>query len=114
MENVAATFQYYDKRGRRLACFCRFLSAEMAEIFVLTCSKDDQFNKKKARAAYDRFVATGDTTGYKPAITLVVIPPEQRELQTLIYYCKDNFYFKMEVIEVVMALVKESELDIEF
>jgi CMP-2-keto-3-deoxyoctulosonic acid synthetase len=44
----------YDTRGRRLAIFGRQLedSPDKMEIFILTCSKKDQFSRKVANGIY--------------------------------------------------------------
>lgn len=90
----AVTFNYYDKKGRRLATFCRFLNATEAEIFTLTCSKEDQFNKKYARKVYEAYLAGVDVKFefHKPTIELVIIKLEQGELQTLLEFCRENYY----------------------
>lgn len=113
MENVAVTYNYYDDRGRRLAVFCRFVSPTEAEIFTLTCSRDDHFEKRIARAAYSQYIHTGKPLGCKPAIELVPIIPEERELQTLLRFCRTHYYFyvNIEINSVLPVLVNNTELE---
>lgn len=87
-------FQYYDKKGRRLAVFCRYISPTEAEIFTLTCSIQDQFNRKYARQVYESYLVGGDKNFdfHKPLIELVLIQPEDGEVQTLLAYCRKNYY----------------------
>ena len=68
-----STFQYYDQKSRRLAVFCRFLNSIEAEIFTLTCSKEDQFNKKYAHKVYKDYIDGKDPLfeKHKPIIELV-------------------------------------------
>lgn len=111
MENVATTYNFYDKKGRRLSAFCRFIAPTEAEIFILTCSLEDKFVKKTARAKYDEYITTGTVDKAKPLIVTVEIEPEQRELQTLIKYMRKN-YFILRTIEVpVQAFLTYNEYD---
>lgn len=109
------TYAFHDAKGRRLAVFCRFLEPETckAEIFTLACSKKDQFSKRKARQVYDAYlnivkgreltyapinpkIAIGETQEvFKPKIVHVDIKPESRQLQTLMHYCEQNYYWEV-------------------
>jgi hypothetical protein len=115
MEQLYATYQYYDEQGRRLAVFCRFLSPTEAEIFTLTCSKEDVFVKAYARAVYERYLKGEDMGRNKPRIDLVTIYPEQGELQTLLRFCKKNYFFYVTSIETALIeteiLVQASEVE---
>lgn len=95
---IYATYNYYDMRGRRLAVFCRFVSATEAEIYTLTCSLEDQFVKSYARKIYENYLTTGKSTlpdnpdkEAKPTIELVTVEPEKGEIQTLVKYCDANY-----------------------
>lgn len=111
MENVATTYNFYDKKGRRLSAFCRFVAPTEAEIFILTCSLEDKFVKKTARAKYDEFIETGIVDKAKPLILTVTIEPEQRELQTLIKYMRNNYFILRTVTVPVQALLTYDEYD---
>lgn len=108
--NIAATFRYYDRRGQRLGVFCRFINETEAEIYTLACSHDDQFNKNFARQVYIDYLKTGRSfyvldglpdsnhaieVEAHPTITTVTVVPEEREVQTLIRYCKDNYFYEI-------------------
>lgn len=110
MINYYNTYAYYDNKGRRLAVFCRYLDALTAEIFTITCSKDEPFKKAFARAEYDKYLK-GEQLTTKPTIKLVSIEKEQREISTLLAYCRSNYYVKVGIpIEFVEEyLVKYSD-----
>jgi hypothetical protein len=101
MEHYYATFKYFDRKGRRLAAFARYRTYNEAELFVLTCSLEDNFSKKLARRVYEKYLTIGltpeFTTEYKPLIELVEIKPEKGEVQTLLDYCNKNYYIEAEV-----------------
>lgn len=93
MSNFVGTYNFYDKQGRRLAVFCRFLDYKTAEIFTLTCSKDDQFSKEFARKTYYLYTTYDKIPiDVHPKIVTIDIEPEERELKTLLRYCKDNYF----------------------
>lgn len=108
-----ATFTYYDQKGRRLAAFCRFINPTEAEIFTLTCSHEDQFNKKYARMVYGDYLAGRDPLfeKHKPVIELITIQPEERELQTLLRFCHENYYFYLDAEISVQILVNINDLN---
>lgn len=87
-----STFKYFDKKGRRLSVFCRYVSPLEAEMFTLTCSHSDPFKKKTAREYYESYI-NGNKKG-NPTIELVTIQPEEREIKCLLRYCRDKFYKK--------------------
>ncbi len=112
MNNIATTYKYYDKKGRRLAVFCRYVSPTEAEIVTFTCSKEDKFVKKFAQKEYQAFINENYrelTT--KPVTVSVQIKSEQRELQTLINYCNEHYYTFAVISVDVAVLMNIKELE---
>lgn len=94
-QQIYASYNWYDKKGRRLAVFCRYIDANTAEIFTLACSKVDQFSKKYSKQEYTDYLQFGATKNSKPTVYIVNISPvEIREIKFLQNYCKNNFYVK--------------------
>lgn len=94
MEQYFCTFKYYDKEYRRLAVFCRYINPLEAELFTLTCSEQDQFDKAYARRVYEAYL-NGDDLKFefhKPVVELITIQPERREIWTLLNYCRERYY----------------------
>jgi hypothetical protein len=112
MEQYYCTFKYYDKKGRRLAVFCRFISPTEAELFTLTCSEEDQFQRKYARQVYEAYLKGEDPKFefHKPLIEIIEIQPEQREVQTLIEYCESNYHFYATIPAEVTILTSRQEI----
>lgn len=106
-----STNRYYDQKGRRLAVFCRYLNANEAEIFTLTCSKDDQFSKKYARKVYESYLQGVDLKNefHKPAIEIIGIEPERREIWTLLNFCRKNYYINV-IAEVPMDVLIPADI----
>lgn len=50
-----ANHRLYDEKGRRLAIFGQEIDNKL-EIFVLTCSKHDSFNKRLATEVYNKYL----------------------------------------------------------
>lgn len=86
------TNKFYDRKGRRLAVFCRFLDYNEAEIVIFTCSKADRFNKKFATEQYNKYL-NAETLETKPEVVKLQIKAEERELKTMLNYCVDNLYY---------------------
>jgi len=95
-QDYFCTFAYYDSKGRRLSVFCRYISPTEAEITTITCSRADPFNKKYAHAQYQLLI-DGQPTSCKPVVTTVAIQPEEREMKTLIRFCRQNYYMVIDV-----------------
>lgn len=106
-----STFRYYDHKGRRLAVFCRYLNATEAEIFTLTCSKDDQFSRKYARTVYEAYLQGEDLKHefHKPSIELVTIQPERREIWTLLNFCRKRYYINV-IAELPMEVLIPADI----
>lgn len=108
-----ATYRFYDRKGRRLAVFCRYLTATEGEITTFVCSKDDQFSKAFARRSYDVYVndlplEEGEEVA-KPHNTIINIPPEWGEIKSLINYCNANYYRYFEFSIPVQVLLSPNE-----
>lgn len=103
-----ATYAFYDKKGRRLSVFCRFLNALEAEIVTITCSKSDQFSKKISRAMYAEYIS-GEPFTFKPTTKIVAIKLEEGEQTTLINYCQANYYTFVQVEMPVTVLFKYTD-----
>jgi len=93
--NFAATYAFYDRKGRRLACFCRFITPTQAEIFIITCSLKDQFSRRFARDQYNKYL-NNQPLECHPEIKLVTIQAEDGEARTMFRYCQDNFLIKID------------------
>ncbi len=111
--DYVSTYGFYDYKGRRIAAFCRFIAPTEAEIFLLTCSKEDLFNKKFARTKYKEYIYFGVTTECTPEIEIVTILPEERELKTLFRYLRKNFYILRNIdLPVPILLTYEQHKEI--
>lgn len=53
-------FTFYDSRGRRLAIFGEHTITGKIRISIITCSKDDNFSKKKAVRLYEQNIYPGE------------------------------------------------------
>lgn len=99
------TYKYYDKKGRRLAVFCRFIDADTAELITFVCSKEDQFKKAFAIEQYNKYV-DGLPLSSKPIVEKVEIQPEESEIKLLIRYCREKYYtFGYEPIKVEIGVL---------
>lgn len=103
--NYVSCYKFYDYKGRRLAAFARYKDYTEVEIFILTCSKDDQFSRKFARSEYEQYLST-NTTDTKAEVFVFPIEPEDQSLNLLLDFMHLNFY-KLELMEVeIPVLVK--------
>lgn len=85
-------YTFYDNKGRRLAAFCRFKEPTEAEIFILSCSKSDNFSKKFARNKYEEYLTSGKLESIKPIIFTKHVKPEQGSLNLLLEYLRSYYY----------------------
>lgn len=96
------TYKFYTKKGQRLAVFGQVTPEGYIKIFILTCSKDDQFSKKFALECYNNFIKDGKTIyvdkegnpqefhPYQETIKVI----DEKPKFTFIKYCKLNLYRK--------------------
>lgn len=89
-------YQFYDAKGRRIAAFCRELDSKTAEIYLLFCSKKDQFSRKFARSIYENYIAGSQAITVKVSPITVEVPliAEGKTLQTLINFLSEEYYLK--------------------
>lgn len=104
-----ANHRLYDKKGRRLAIFGR-VKDDSTELFILTCSKHDTFNKKLATEIYNLYlngkplekVLYGytypertpfikETLTFKPLIYTIPITQAEHSKNEFLRYCAENF-----------------------
>jgi len=96
-----SNYQRYNKKGQRLAIFGREVG-DQVEIFVLTCSKKDSFNRKLARNVYESFLAlTGDgetinptlkDQNYHPHIYTILKRDSNGPKFYFLMHCKSTYY----------------------
>lgn len=94
----AVTFKFYDKKGRRLSAFARYISPVDYELFILTCSLKDRFVKKYAHNIYKQYIACDSIEGLNinPLILNIFLKPEERmsksliDVMTRLSYTKQN------------------------
>ena len=113
-------FSKYLKDGRRVAAFGQQIGNEV-EIFLLYCSKKDQFNKKKAEQVYilwnwvtDKQIPFNTSIGkFNPVILRIPIKEGDSAEYTFKMYMRDNFYrlktINTRVISVADYLVSNGE-----
>ncbi len=93
MENYS-TYKFYDGKLRRLSIFARSNGTQL-EVFVLTCSKQDEFSKKLAREVYENYLNTGETTfdkmEYHPDIYILPIN-DNKPKWSLIMHCREKYW----------------------
>lgn len=53
MQETLITYKFYDEQGRRVAIFGTPKNPDSLIITVITCSKKDNFSKKKAKELYN-------------------------------------------------------------
>lgn len=89
-------FSKYLKDGRRVAAFGQQINNEV-EIFLLYCSKKDQFSKEYAKYVYSLFKI--NTTNielvkqeFHPTILRIPIKEGDSAEYTFKLYMRDNFY----------------------
>jgi hypothetical protein len=63
-EEIYANFKYCTGIGKRLAIFARPVGEKETELFILTCSKRDNFSRKRAREIYSNWVDFGEARYY--------------------------------------------------
>lgn len=97
-----ATYKFYDEKGRRLAIFGRLVSDGAIEkqeggvtftnlhlqIYVVTCSNKDRFNKRKANLIFNGRSAGESEKGE----FLVALEDAGKPKWTFIKWCEDNYY----------------------
>lgn len=93
-KNYVSCYTFFDKKGRRLSAFCRFSSETEAEIYIITCSKADKFNKKFARKIYEDYLNGISTEKHTPIILKIAVLPEEGTLKTLLRYLSHNYYIQ--------------------
>lgn len=94
----------YDEKGRRVAIFARHITLSdgsageelvnpraALEITVITCSKQDNFSKKRANTLYRNHIAGGE--GCHPDLFHIEVR-EDKPKWTFLMWCKEN-YFKL-------------------
>jgi len=92
---IYANFKKYDYNGNRLAIFgVPILGIGKMEIFVLKCSKKDQFNKNLAWQVYASPNHNLNGKQYHPMMYKIDIN-EEFPKKTFIEYIKTNFYSKV-------------------
>ncbi len=108
--NYVVSYNNYDEKGNRLAVFgTKF--PDVFRIFILKCSKSDQFSKKLAKKAYWAYMFSSsgktivDGKEYHPGIVDIIIPIGDSTSYALNQYCKGNFYRLVER-EVILPIGK--------
>lgn len=92
-------FSKYLKDGRRVAAFGQQIGNEV-EVFLLYCSRKDQFSKKRAKGIYDLYCWKTNKTlpletsigVFHPAILRIPIKEGDSAEYTFKMYMRDNFY----------------------
>lgn len=103
-----SNMKMYNRKMQRLAIFARRIDDNL-EVFILRCSKKDNFNRALARQAYNLYIAmqSSPIVSKKSAIVsligfnpeLIIVPLMQDGPQySFNMYCKNNFYKRMPVI----------------
>lgn len=86
------TYKYYDSKKRRLAIMARPMDLEHTEITIITCSKQDQFNKKFARMALESFDKTYITFEVHPQKLIIA---HFGDFKRTFFDWANRTYFKM-------------------
>jgi hypothetical protein len=102
---TAVCYQFYNKKGQRLSTFCRYINATTAEVYMMPCSKDDQFVKAEGRSYYEKYLAGEPHLSQK--VELVDILPEEGTLTTLMRYASKNLYRKAILLYVAKKDILE-------
>lgn len=111
-------FKKYLKDGRRVAAFGKQIGNEV-EVFLLYCSKKDQFSKKYAKSVYQvsKF-NDGDSVireeGLHPVIFRIPIKEGDSAEYTFKVYMRDNFYrmesVKIQAVKIINFLTANDEV----
>ena len=99
-----ANHRLFDKSGRRLGIFGRVVLNEL-EIFVLTCSKHDRFNRKFVRKVWefyleDKPLAFLDMT-FKPSIYRIPLLDSEFPKNCFLQHTNDFYCKQYDIYEVV-------------
>jgi hypothetical protein len=136
---LLCTFKFYDNRRRRLTIFAKPVLETVEEgskikttmgynpildgslrpthlhVYIITCSKKDQFDKKYARDLLDEFLEfreNGKDGAIAHPIELLIPIKENKPKFTFIQWCHDNFY-KYKQLEFALStpcLVKGDQM----
>lgn len=91
MENkIYANFRMRDSKGRRVSIFAQEFQDKVLRIFVLTCSKKDQFVKSIARKAYLSWLE-GEKIDINPLVLDIAIHEHDGPVFTFNEWCKKNY-----------------------
>lgn len=93
MQQYYSSFKKYNEKGQRLSCFGREVGDNQLEIFILTCSKQDQFNKKVSKKAYQNYLNGVDNTliDFHPEIYRIDMK-DNKPLWTFLTHLKEKYY----------------------
>jgi len=99
---VYSNLKRYDEKGRRVAAFAQ-VKDEKLEVFLLFCSKKDQFSKKTAKLVYEKFLSNKEAFDgkcehekciYHPEIKTVDILDASRPKWSFLTWMSENFYIE--------------------
>lgn len=113
-----SNMKMYNRKMQRLAIFARRIDDNL-EVFILRCSKKDNFNRALARQAYNLYIAmqSSPIVSKKSAIVsligfnpeLIIVPLMQDGPQySFNMYCKNTFFHRKPIIK---NYVEESLFD---
>jgi hypothetical protein len=128
-----ANHRLFDKKGRRLAIFGREINNTL-EVFVLTCSKHDSFNKKIATQVYNLHLegkpleinvygynypstekVVKSTLTFKPNIYNIAITDPAQSKNEFLQHCADTFCYPYPTFGVVkLSYLTDAEAEAEF
>jgi hypothetical protein len=106
---ILKTYKFYNKDGRRLAIFGKFLEGSLfsdsptLQVVIIPCSKRDQFSKKVANRLYGE-IDNGEVYGEIPAHGSYNVPVLNGSHKAeFLKFCNVHFYKKMIGAELMVG-----------
>lgn len=107
------TYKYYDQKGRRLSIFGRNLDNKLV-IDIITCSKKDEFSKKKGRELFNEYIELLSKNVDNPLpcypIQILVEIENEKPGYSFIKFCNNNFYKKTTILRRLEQDVLEKNM----
>ena len=95
-QNYYSNFQCFDNKKRRKAIFGRKVDNNKIEIFEITCSLTDEYNKEYPKNIYKRYLEGLLYGGCHPVIYTIPLDGN-KPLWTFNNHCKENYYHKQTI-----------------
>lgn len=106
----------YDEKGKRLAIFAEVdeESPTKLHIFILKCSKKDQFTKALAREVYEKYkktrtvlVVENNGIYYHPNVISITIDNPATPKKCFLEWCNSTFYsYREQIISLPFQITK--------